>query len=229
MQETLQTFSQFIRCGFPSEGIPLGALGRVGFHARETVAKLWGIHDGAFSPRGSRDPGRGGEGRIKPADAEHVSVSCPPRASFLDSARTGRRIIRATTKERVMRNRIPTKEREKFIRAILEEVTKARGFVDCIGVVDQTTLLARRILRWSRTHGRLAEDFCNRELTEREQTMDARSEVMISLACNELSKLASASFVPVFSNDPRGSCVKIRVPSGRTDDWGQTGLCVPTS
>lgn len=34
-------------------------------------------------------------------------------------------------------------------------------------------------------------------------------------------------FVPVFSGDPRGACVKIRVPSGKTDDWGQTGMCVP--
>lgn len=36
------------------------------------------------------------------------------------------------------------------------------------------------------------------------------------------------SFVPVFSGDPRGACVKLRVPSGKTDDWGQTGICVPT-
>ena len=34
--------------------------------------------------------------------------------------------------------------------------------------------------------------------------------------------------VPVFGGDPRGACVKLKVPSGRTDDWGQTGLCVPT-
>jgi len=37
-----------------------------------------------------------------------------------------------------------------------------------------------------------------------------------------------AHFVPVFSGGPRGACVKIRVPSGATDDWGQTGICVPT-
>lgn len=35
------------------------------------------------------------------------------------------------------------------------------------------------------------------------------------------------SIVPVFGGDPRGACVKLKVPSGRTDDWGQTGLCVP--
>lgn len=31
-----------------------------------------------------------------------------------------------------------------------------------------------------------------------------------------------------FQGDPRGACVKLVVPSGRTDDWGRTGMCVPT-
>lgn len=33
---------------------------------------------------------------------------------------------------------------------------------------------------------------------------------------------------PIFSRDPRGACVKVKVPSGKTDDWGSTGICVPT-
>lgn len=37
-----------------------------------------------------------------------------------------------------------------------------------------------------------------------------------------------AKVVPVFSGDPRGACVKLKVPSGRTNDWGQEGICVPT-
>ena len=32
---------------------------------------------------------------------------------------------------------------------------------------------------------------------------------------------------PVFSGDPRGAVVKLKLPSGRTDDWGGTGVCVP--
>lgn len=35
-------------------------------------------------------------------------------------------------------------------------------------------------------------------------------------------------FRPVFQGDPRGACVKLRVPSGQTDDAAQAGLCVPT-
>lgn len=32
---------------------------------------------------------------------------------------------------------------------------------------------------------------------------------------------------PIFQGDPRGAVVKLQVPSGKTDDWGATGLCVP--
>lgn len=33
---------------------------------------------------------------------------------------------------------------------------------------------------------------------------------------------------PVFQGDPRGAVVKLRLATGYTDDWGNTGLCVPT-
>lgn len=39
--------------------------------------------------------------------------------------------------------------------------------------------------------------------------------------------LARYRVAPVFSDDPRGAVVKLKVPSGRTNDWGQTGVCVP--
>lgn len=42
-----------------------------------------------------------------------------------------------------------------------------------------------------------------------------------------VAQLAPFGVTPVFQGDPRGAVVKLRVPSGRTDDWGQTGLCVP--
>ncbi len=34
-------------------------------------------------------------------------------------------------------------------------------------------------------------------------------------------------YSPVFSGDPRGCTLKIKVPSGYTNDWGKEGLCVP--
>jgi hypothetical protein len=35
-------------------------------------------------------------------------------------------------------------------------------------------------------------------------------------------------FSAVFGGDPRGACVRLEVPSGKTDDWGREGICVPT-
>ena len=40
--------------------------------------------------------------------------------------------------------------------------------------------------------------------------------------------LAPFHVTPIFGGDPRGCCVKLRVPSGRTDDGGNEGLCVPS-
>lgn len=39
--------------------------------------------------------------------------------------------------------------------------------------------------------------------------------------------LAPYEVVPVFYGDPRGAVVKLQVPSGRTNDWGREGVCVP--
>lgn len=42
------------------------------------------------------------------------------------------------------------------------------------------------------------------------------------------AKLAKESGMEaIFQGDPRGAAIKLKVPSGRTDDWGQTGICVP--
>jgi hypothetical protein len=32
---------------------------------------------------------------------------------------------------------------------------------------------------------------------------------------------------PVFNGDPRGPALLLKVPSGRTNDWGRRGVCVP--
>ena len=34
--------------------------------------------------------------------------------------------------------------------------------------------------------------------------------------------------IPVFQGDPRGAVLKLRVPSGKTNDGGRTGICVPS-
>ena len=40
--------------------------------------------------------------------------------------------------------------------------------------------------------------------------------------------LVGTGIEPVFSGDPRGAVLKLRLPSGCTNDWGQTGFCVPS-
>jgi len=50
--------------------------------------------------------------------------------------------------------------------------------------------------------------------------------------CNQakarIRKRMPQGFAAVFQGDPRGACVKIKVPSGKYDDWGREGVCVPT-
>lgn len=55
-----------------------------------------------------------------------------------------------------------------------------------------------------------------------------RSEVRELRARQRVEKLcAPYGIKPDFQGDPRGAVVKLKVPSGRTNDWGQTGVCVP--
>ena len=39
---------------------------------------------------------------------------------------------------------------------------------------------------------------------------------------------ASFDCVAIFSGDPRGATTKLKVPSGRTNDFVSSGICVPT-
>ena len=40
--------------------------------------------------------------------------------------------------------------------------------------------------------------------------------------------LAEHGISPIFQRDPRGAVFKLKVPSGKTDDWSREGLCVPS-
>jgi hypothetical protein len=101
---------------------------------------------------------------------------------------------------------------------------------------------ANLLCRHGRTYARLQEALCNGpgviygESTEswrrRSEAHDkwvekrnAQLQARITAICQQLG----SGFEPVFNGDPRGATVKIRVPSGRTNDWGRVGICVPTS
>ena len=55
----------------------------------------------------------------------------------------------------------------------------------------------------------------------RVNVQEARTEARV------LALLAPFNVVPVFNGDPRGAVLKLKVPSGRTNDWGRDGVCVP--
>ena len=56
----------------------------------------------------------------------------------------------------------------------------------------------------------------------------ARSEVRELRARQRVEQLcAPYGIKPDFQGDPRGAVVKLKVPSGRTNDWGRIGVCVP--
>lgn len=113
--------------------------------------------------------------------------------------------------------------------------------------------IARRILRHANTYQRQAINECNGDgpsrlkddgarknanvLWAREQ--QARAERLTAQWCDKAGLAWEAAdplhrsvitipFSPIFQGDPRGACVKLKVPSGKTDDWGREGICVPT-
>ena len=88
--------------------------------------------------------------------------------------------------------------------------------------------VAAKLLRLGATSALYAERdccdeyWCNSDPTR--ERKEASLERRVREACAELPGL-----VPDFSGDPRGHTLKLKMPSGYCDDWGQTGLCVPTS
>ena len=81
--------------------------------------------------------------------------------------------------------------------------------------------LVLKLVRLSKRHARFQELGCDRGLSAAEEAAEGRCEDAIRRLCRGLG------CEPVFSGDPRGCTVKLRLPSGRTDDFGGTGLCVP--
>lgn len=78
----------------------------------------------------------------------------------------------------------------------------------------------RDLMRLARRYHRLQEAACNGYPQE---AAELRIEERVRTLC-----IASSGIVPVFSGDPRGATLKVKVPSGRTNDLGQIGICVPS-
>jgi len=102
------------------------------------------------------------------------------------------------------------------------------------------------LMRYAATLQRLAEDDCN--IATDDEGLAARESKRrqmrgrIRAVCDDIGKQhtdlcyrrnecacpAEHVPIPVFSGDPRGAVLKIRVPSGYTNDWGKEGICVPS-
>jgi len=85
-----------------------------------------------------------------------------------------------------------------------------------------TTADIMQILRNAKRHGNLAETMCNRELTSKEMKLLETLEAGFKTWAERVGCVGV-----VTSRDPRGCTVKLKVKSGKTNDWGQEGICVP--
>jgi hypothetical protein len=99
-------------------------------------------------------------------------------------------------------------------------------FCWAMGADGYTLDFARWLMRQATSYQRLMETACNRNLTEREEKRVASLERAIRLRVTHAA--AGHAFDVRFQSDPRGACVKLKLPSGRGNDFAGEGLlCVP--
>jgi len=97
----------------------------------------------------------------------------------------------------------------------------------------------QRLLRYAATLQRLAEQECNSGLTPDQEIKQVNIRGHVLDICKDINEAMGIDdridplykrppcCRPIFSGDPRGCVLKIRVPDGFTDDWGKEGICVP--
>lgn len=109
-----------------------------------------------------------------------------------------------------------SKDREEFIAQMVHQFP---------GKTPSEVLdLSRLLMRHAKTYRRLQEIDCNQGLSLKELKKEANTVNCIRKLAEELGTTGV-----VFQGDPRGATVKLQVPSGYTNDWGQEGICVPGS
>lgn len=125
--------------------------------------------------------------------------------------------------------RTSTKLREEFRTKLAEEFhyTPLRETGNTPLSRNEVVAIADCLMRHGATYGRLQEDSCNIPMDDRQQAAHDRREANVEKWITKLCERLGCT--PDFSGDPRGNTIKLVVPSGRTDDWGRTGICVPTS
>lgn len=140
-----------------------------------------------------------------------------------------------------------TQQREEFAAILARELPDTP--------IHHVTELAGRLVRASTTLTRLAEAACNGDYpcdngerkvlwcdrceggfvrsamkrigidtvkgTNRYLCIDCRTQDRVTAV------LKPFNIEPIFAGDPRGCVLKLKVPSGKTNDFGREGICVP--
>lgn len=102
---------------------------------------------------------------------------------------------------------------------------------DCNIATDDAGL-AKRNQKRNRIEDRvcqLCKDITLAPLREGESLLCSAHEAMNCSLCTKFGLVIDPKqCLPVFSGDPRGAVLKIRVPDGYTNDFGGEGICVPS-
>lgn len=107
---------------------------------------------------------------------------------------------------------------------------------------SEALIAARLLCRHGKTYHSIQEAMCNGvewaqyDTNESFNRRQARHEAWTEKRDRQLEKRIRSiveglgpGFGVIFQGDPRGCTVKVVVPSGRTNDWGREGICVPTA
>ena len=121
-------------------------------------------------------------------------------------------------------------ERERFVEIVVRESNYSTP--------QERERIARLLLRHAKTHGNIQEANCNgveiwygesnESFSKRQAAFERQLERKETRIENRITALAEIlGFGAILQGDPRGSTVKLTVPSGYTNDWGREGVCVP--
>ena len=122
------------------------------------------------------------------------------------------------------------KERHEFIALMYEHSPYQRREEDGPMFIQRQ---AEKLMRYSATLHRLAEELCNgyqdsRGVWDEKRThrSEAKQERVEKLATAVIESLGGKA---VTGGDPRGCVLKVIFPDGYTNDWGREGICVPSN
>lgn len=87
--------------------------------------------------------------------------------------------------------------------------------------------------RLARRHKTIQKHHCNgpvggwtKQWEQDMEKMHRMCEAQIIRICATMLDTEGKCITVIFSGDPRGATVKLVLPSGFTNDWGQEGVCV---